>query len=118
MTFFKSLFLLFALLLLASCNTSRSEVALGEEFTLTPGERVSIGNTNIGLALNSVALEWDADLGDEFAVVEITIFEGSKKRIAAVQVGQTFRLGDFEIRVHGTDPFGTYETRFSVTLSE
>ena len=119
MSYFKTFSLLLLFLALASCNNMNTPKApLDEEFTLVPGEQVFVENTNIGITLQSVGLEWDPDLGDEFAVVEITVLEGSDEQIFELQVGHTLSLDEFEIHLHGTDPTGTYESSFSVSATD
>ena len=92
-----------ALLLVSGCLLSR-RVKVGEEFSLKPGEKVSVSGADLTIKLKSVGHQWYVDRRADSPYVELELSDvgafGKKLTLSDIQT-----VGDYNIKLVGANPF-------------
>jgi hypothetical protein len=94
-----------ALLFLGNCGVMSRRVKAGEEFTLKPGERVSVKGADLSIKLKAVGHQWYVDRRADSPYVELTLSD-----VGAfghdVTLSDTTTVGDYNIKLVAANPFG------------
>jgi len=92
-----------SLLLVSGCLLSR-RVKVGEEFSLKPGEKVSVSGADLTIKLKSVGHQWYVDRRADSPYVELELSDvgafGKKLTLSDTQT-----VGDYNIKLVGANPF-------------
>jgi hypothetical protein len=93
-----------ALLFISGCGLLSRRVKVGEEFTLKPGERVSVKGADLAIKLKSVGHQWYVDRRADSPYVELELSDvgafGKKLILSDIQT-----VGDYNIKLIGANPF-------------
>ena len=91
------------LLVLSGCVLSR-RVKIGEEFTLKPGEKVSVSGADLTIRLKEVGHQWYVDRRADSPYVELELSDvgasGHK-----LTLSDTETVGDYTIKLVAANPF-------------
>ena len=91
------------LLALSGCVLSR-RVRIGEEFTLKPGEKVSVSGADLTIRLKEVGHQWYVDRRADSPYVELELSDvgasGHK-----LTLSDTETVGDYTIKLVAANPF-------------
>lgn len=109
---------IFLLAVLGGCSLRTPAVAVGEEFTLLPQQAVRVKGAGLTLHLESVGHGWYADGGGEFAFASLTLRQGRSQEGIEMEVGESWRAGEYDIHLLAANPFGENEVRLQVTPSQ
>src|SRR6266550_1964029 len=92
------------LLFLSGCSLLSRRVKVGEEFTLKPGEKVSVSGADLSIKLKSVGHQWYVDRRADSPYVELELSDvgafGKKLTLSDTQT-----VGDYNIKLVGANPF-------------
>lgn len=91
------------LLVLSGCVLSR-RVKIGEEFTLKPGEKVSVSGADLTIKLKEVGHQWYVDRRADSPYVELELSDvgASGHRLT---LSDTETVGDYTIKLVAANPF-------------
>jgi len=91
------------LLVLSGCVLSR-RVKIGEEFTLKPGEKVSVSGADLTIRLKEVGHQWYVDRRADSPYVELELSDvgASGHRLS---LSDTETVGDYTIKLVAANPF-------------
>ena len=111
------LLLALSLSLLPGCGlrSGGREAALGEQFKLTPNERVSIKGTPLAVGLKSVRRTWYVDGKSETAEADLVVMLEGREHRQWLKGGEEKTVGDYTVKVWGADPFGKTSAELIVT---
>jgi hypothetical protein len=103
-------------MLLASCGawTGGRQVAVGESFKLSPGEKASIIGAALTVQLSSVRRTWYVDGKSETAEAEIIITLNGKEQRQWMGIGEKVMAGDYVVNLRGAYPFGKTNCELAV----
>ena len=91
------------LLVLSGCVLSR-RVKIGEEFTLKPGEKISVSGADLTIRLKEVGHQWYVDRRADSPYVELELSDvgasGHK-----LTLNDTETVGDYTIKLVAANPF-------------
>jgi hypothetical protein len=91
------------LLVLSGCVLSR-RVKIGEEFTLKPGEKISVSGADLTIRLKEVGHQWYVDRRADSPYVELELSDvgasGHK-----LTLSDTETVGDYTIKLVAANPF-------------
>jgi hypothetical protein len=92
------------LILVSNCSLLSRRVKLGEEFTLKPGEKVSVAGADLSIRLKEVGHQWYVDRRAESPYVELELSDvgaaGQKLTLSDIKT-----VGEFNIRLVAANPF-------------
>ena len=92
-----------ALLFLSNCSLSR-RVKIGEEFTLKPGEKVSVKGADLTIKLKGVGHQWYVDRRADSPYAELTLSD-----VGAfghdLTLSDTTSVGEYNIKLVAANPF-------------
>ena len=93
-----------ALLFISNCGLLSRRVKVGEEFTLKPGEKVSVKGADLAIKLKAVGHQWYVDRRADSPYVELELSDvgafGQKLTLSDTQT-----VGDYNIKLVGANPF-------------
>ena len=91
------------LLVLSGCVLSR-RVKIGDEFTLKPGEKVSVSGADLTIRLKEVGHQWYVDRRADSPYVELELSDigASGHRLT---LSDTETVGDYTIKLVAANPF-------------
>jgi hypothetical protein len=92
------------LLFMSSCGLLSRRVKVGEEFSLKPGERVSVRGADLAIRLKAVGHQWYVDRRADSPYVELELSDvgayGQKLTLSDIQT-----VGDYNIKLTAANPF-------------
>lgn len=92
------------LLTVNSCGFLSRRVKVGEEFTLKPGEKVSVRGADLTIKLKAVGHQWYVDRRADSPYVELELSDvgafGQK-----VTLSDTQTIGEYNIKLVAANPF-------------
>lgn len=92
-----------ALIFVSSCLLSR-RVKVGEEFTLKPGEKVSVRGADLAIRLKAVGHQWYVDRRADSPYVELELSDvGAFGR--NVTLSESMTVGDYTVKLVAANPF-------------
>ena len=92
------------LLFLSGCGLMSRRVKVGEEFTLKPGERVSVVEADLAIKLKSVGHQWYVDRRADSPYVELELSDvGASGHKLTLSDTQT--VGEYNIKLIAANPF-------------
>ena len=92
------------LVLLSSCGLLSRRVKVGEEFTLKPGEKVSVAGADLSIKLKAVGHQWYVDRRVDSPYVELILSEvGVTGHNLTLSDTQT--VGAYNIKLVAANPF-------------
>jgi hypothetical protein len=93
-----------ALLLISNCSLLSRRVKVGEEFTLKPGEKVSVKGADLAIKLKAVGHQWYVDRRADSPYVELELSDvgatGQK-----LTLRDTKTVGQYDIKLIAANPF-------------
>lgn len=93
-----------ALILVSNCSVLSRRVKVGEEFTLKPGEKVSVAGADLSIKLKEVGHQWYVDRRAESPYVELILSDvgasGQKVTLSDIKT-----VGDYNIKLVAANPF-------------
>ena len=93
-----------ALLFVSSCGMLSRRVKVGEEFTLKPGEKVSVRGADLAIKLKAVGHQWYVERRADSPYVELTLSD-----VGAfgqnVTLSDTTTIGEYNIKLVAANPF-------------
>jgi hypothetical protein len=109
---------LIILLFVSSCTLLSRRVKLGEEFTLKPGEKVSIAGADLTIKLKAVGHQWYVDRRADSPYVELILSDvGASGH--NLNLSETETAGKYNIKLVAANPFsnnGGPDCKLIVTL--
>jgi hypothetical protein len=95
-------------LLAAGCGAwmGGRQVAVGESFKLSPGEKASIIGAALSVQLSGVRRTWYVDGKRETAEADIIITLNGTEQRQWMGVGEKVMAGNYLVNLRGADPFG------------
>jgi hypothetical protein len=91
------------MLLLMSSDSSRT-VKVGEEFTLHPGEKVVIADTDLTIKLKVVGNRWYSDRRAHSPYAELIVSGGGAAE-RPLTLSKTATVGDYVLKLVAANPF-------------
>jgi len=92
------------LCLSTSCALWSRRVKVGEEFTLKPGEKVSVRGADLAIRLKGVGHQWYVDRRADSPYVELELSDvGAFAR--NVTLSDTTTIGQYNIKLTAANPF-------------
>jgi len=93
-----------ALLIISNCGLLSRRVKVGEEFTLKPGEKVSVTGADLTIKLKAVGHQWYSDRRADSPYVELELSDvGAFGKELTLSDTQT--VGNYNIKLVGANPF-------------
>ena len=89
-----------------ACGFLPRKVKVGEEFTLHPGEKVSVSGADLTIEVKSIGRQWYTDRRAESGYVELIIKGRGASAPRKVGVGETVDERDYVIKINSINPFG------------
>src|SRR5882672_7071872 len=93
-----------ALLFISSCGLLSRRVNVGEEFTLKPGEKISVKGADLAIKLKAVGHQWYVDRRADSPYVDLELSDvgatGQKLTLSDTQA-----VGNYNIKLVGANPF-------------
>jgi len=94
-----------ALVVVSGCGWVTRRVKVGEQFTLKPGEKVSISGADLSIKLKAVGHQWYVDRRADSPYVELILSDvGASGR--NLTLSETANVGEYTIKLVGANPFG------------
>ena len=92
------------LLFMSNCGVLSRRVKVGEEFTLKPGEKVSVRGADIAIRLKAVGHQWYVDRRADSPYVELELSDvGAFGK--NVTLSDTMVVGEYNIKLMAANPF-------------
>jgi hypothetical protein len=92
------------LVLVSSCTLMSRRVKVGEEFTLKPGEKVSIAGADLTIRLKAVGHQWYVDRRADSPYVELILSDvGASGHNLTLSESET--VGSYNIKLVAANPF-------------
>ena len=92
------------LLFLGNCGLMPRRVKVGEEFTLKPGEKISVRGADLTIKLKSVGHQWHVDGRADSPFVELVLSDvGASGH--NVTLSDTTTVGEYNIKLVAANPF-------------
>jgi hypothetical protein len=92
------------LVLVSSCTLMSRRVKVGEEFTLKPGEKVSIAGADLTIRLKAVGHQWYVDRRADSPYVELILSDvGASRHNLTLSESET--VGSYNIKLVAANPF-------------
>jgi len=92
------------LVLVGSCTLLSRRVKVGEEFTLKPGEKVSIAGADLTIRLKAVGHQWYVDRRADSPYVELILSDvGASGHNVTLSESET--VGNYNIKLVAANPF-------------
>ena len=92
------------LLFMSNCGVLSRRVRVGEEFTLKPGEKVSVRGADLAIRLKAVGHQWYADRRADSPYVELELSDvGAFGR--NVTLSESMTVGDYTLKLVAANPF-------------
>jgi len=92
------------LLFISSCGLLSRRVNVGEEFTLKPGEKVSVKGADLAIKLKAVGHQWYVDRRSDSPYVELELSDvGATEQ--KLTLSDTQAVGNYSIKLVGANPF-------------
>ena len=92
------------LVFVSSCTLLSRRVKLGEEFTLKPGERVSVAGADLTIKLKAVGHQWYVDRRADSPYVELILSDvGASGH--NLTLSETETVGKYNIKLVAANPF-------------
>src|SRR5438477_5404401 len=91
-------------LFISSCGLLSRRVKAGEEFTLKPGEKVSVKGADLTIKLKGVGHQWYVDRRADSPYVELILSDvgaGGQN----LTLSETKTVGDYNIKLVAANPF-------------
>ena len=92
------------LLFMSNCGVLSRRVRVGEEFTLKPGEKVSVRGADLAIRLKAVGHQWYVDRRADSPYVELELSD-----VGAfgqnVTLSDTKTIGEYNIKLMAANPF-------------
>lgn len=92
------------LLFMSNCGVLSRRVKVGEEFTLKPGEKVSVRGADLAIRLKAVGHQWYVDRRADSPYVELEL-----SNVGAfgqnVTLSDTKTIGEYNIKLMAANPF-------------
>lgn len=92
------------LLFMSNCGVLSRRVRVGEEFTLKPGEKVSVRGADLAIRLKAVGHQWYVDRRADSPYVELELSD-----VGAfgqnVTLSDTKTIGEYNIKLIAANPF-------------
>jgi hypothetical protein len=109
---------LIILVFVSSCTLLSRRVKLGEEFTLKPGEKVSVTGADLTIKLKAVGHQWYVDRRADSPYVELILSDvGASGH--NLTLSETETAGKYNIKLVAANPFsnnGGPDCKLVVTL--
>jgi hypothetical protein len=109
---------LIILVFVSSCTLLSRRVKLGEEFTLKPGEKVSVTGADLTIKLKAVGHQWYVDRRADSPYVELILSDvGASGH--NLTLSETETVGKYNIKLVAANPFsnnGGPDCKLVVTL--
>lgn len=94
------------LIFMSSCALLSRRVKVGEEFTLKPGEKVSIAGADLTIRLKAVGHQWYVDRRADSPYVELILSDvGASAHNLTLREIET--VGNYNIKLVGANPFNS-----------
>jgi len=93
-----------ALLFVAGCGLISRKVAVGEEFTLRPGDKVAVAGTDLTIELKGVGRQWFVDQRAESSYADL-ILTGGGAAARSLTLSESTTVGDYTLKLIGANPF-------------
>ena len=95
---------LIILVFVSSCTLLSRRVKLGEEFTLKPGEKVSVTGADLTIKLKAVGHQWYVDRRADSPYVELILSDvGASGH--NLTLSETETVGKYNIKLVAANPF-------------
>ena len=92
------------LLFMSNCGVLFRRVKVGEEFTLKPGEKVSVRGADLAIRLKAVGHQWYVDRRADSPYVELELSDvGAFGK--NVTLSDTMDVGKYNIKLVAANPF-------------
>jgi hypothetical protein len=92
------------MVLVSSCTLMSRRVKVGEEFTLKPGEKVSIAGADLTIKLKAVGHQWYVDRQADSPYVELILSDvGASGHNLTLSESET--VGSYNIKLVAANPF-------------
>jgi hypothetical protein len=92
------------LLFMSNCGLLSRRVKVGEEFTLKPGEKVSVRGADLTIRLKAVGHQWYVDRRADSPYVELELSDvGAFGK--NVTLSDTMDVGEYNIKLVAANPF-------------
>jgi hypothetical protein len=92
------------LLFMSNCGVLSRRVRVGEEFSLKPGEKVSVRGADLAIRLKAVGHQWYVDRRADSPYVELELSD-----VGAfgqnVTLSDTKTIGEYNIKLMAANPF-------------
>lgn len=92
------------LVFVSNCSLLSRRVQVGEEFTLKPGEKVSVKGADLTIKLKGVGHQWYVDRRADSPYVELILSDvgaGGQN----LTLSETKTVGDYNIKLVAANPF-------------
>lgn len=94
------------LVLVSSCTLMSRRVKVGEQFTLKPGEKVSIAGADLTIKLKAVGHQWYVDRRADSPYVELILSDvGASGHNLTLSESET--VGSYNIKLVAANPFSS-----------